>query len=137
MPVPFFKPGSTRRRQSTNTGNDSVDLSVFRLQFLEREKEMSEELHTLRMNNERKESAARLREIELRIEQRTEVFKKQMEFWALTIDVSRFTAAKTGNVTDGHVNSVEHIIDTEQDGDTLQMIYMPHNNGNSTSSSEK
>lgn len=121
-----------RRRQSTNTRSDP-ELSVVRVQFLEREKEMSEELllHTLRMDNERSESAARSREIETRIQQRDALFKAQEEFWKLTNEVMRFTAAhkaadkrsEQAAAVVARSGLVTNVLDSVHDGEGMDMTY--------------
>lgn len=128
-PVPFFPTKTLHRRQSTNSRNDT-DLATFRHQFLEREKQMSEEFHTIRVNNERRESEVRLREIESRMEQRNVLFKKQEEFWNLTNETMRLRAMSAAGeniqqiVADVEQNDlIQNVLDSVQDGRAMGKIY--------------
>lgn len=94
---------------------------------------MSEELHTLRMNNERSESAVRLREIDIRIDNRIAIFKKQMEYWNMAVEASRFVAdnARNSAVAGEHImQTVEHVdllektADTEEDGEAFENLHV-------------
>lgn len=91
---------------------------------------MSEELHTIRVNNERRESEFRLREIESRIEQRNVLFKKHEEFRHLTNETMRLRAMSAAGENIQRIvadveqrDLIQNVLESVQDGQAMGKIH--------------